>query len=45
MAAVELLLKQGARVRAMDERPLSPEEQAKFEAMGVPVVLQASGEH
>jgi UDP-N-acetylmuramoylalanine--D-glutamate ligase len=40
VAAVELLLKQGARVRAMDQRPLSPEEQAKFDSMGVPVVLQ-----
>jgi UDP-N-acetylmuramoylalanine--D-glutamate ligase len=37
---VELLVKQGARVRAMDENPLSPEEQAKFDALGVPVVLQ-----
>jgi UDP-N-acetylmuramoylalanine--D-glutamate ligase len=41
-AAVELLLKQGARVRAMDERPLTPEEQAKFDALGVPVVLQGA---
>jgi UDP-N-acetylmuramoylalanine--D-glutamate ligase len=40
MAAVELLLKHGARVRAMDERPLKPEEQAKFDSLGVPVVLQ-----
>jgi UDP-N-acetylmuramoylalanine--D-glutamate ligase len=39
-AAVELLLKQGARVTAMDEKPLSHEEQAKFDALGVPVVLQ-----
>ncbi|MGI8960038.1 MAG: UDP-N-acetylmuramoyl-L-alanine--D-glutamate ligase [Bryobacteraceae bacterium] len=42
MSAMELLLKQGARVRAMDERPLSPEEQAKFDAMGVPVLLQGA---
>ena len=40
MAAVELLLKRGARVRAMDERPLSPEEQAKFDAVGVRVLPQ-----
>jgi UDP-N-acetylmuramoylalanine--D-glutamate ligase len=40
VAAVELLLKQGARVRAMDERPLNPEEHAKFDTLGVPVVLQ-----
>lgn len=38
--AVELLRKQGARVRAMDERPLSGDEQAKFNALGVRVVLQ-----
>jgi UDP-N-acetylmuramoylalanine--D-glutamate ligase len=40
VAAVELLVKQGARVRAMDERPVSPEEQAKFDSLGVPVVPQ-----
>jgi UDP-N-acetylmuramoylalanine--D-glutamate ligase len=40
VAAVELLLKKGARVRAMDERPLSSEEQARFEVLGVPVVSQ-----
>lgn len=39
-AAIELLLKQGARVFAMDAQPLTPEEQAKFAAMGVPVVPQ-----
>jgi UDP-N-acetylmuramoylalanine--D-glutamate ligase len=42
LAAVELLLKQGARVRAMDEKPLSPEERAKFEAMGVAVAAQTA---
>jgi UDP-N-acetylmuramoylalanine--D-glutamate ligase len=42
IAAAELLLKRGARVRAMDEKPLSPEEQAKFEALRVPVVPQRS---
>ena len=39
---MELLIKQGARVRAMDEKPLSPEERAKFEAMGVPVAPQTA---
>ncbi len=42
LAAVELLLKQGARVRAMDEKPLSPEERVKFEAIGVPVASQTT---
>jgi UDP-N-acetylmuramoylalanine--D-glutamate ligase len=42
LAAVELLLKQGARVTVMDERPLSPEEQAKFDALRVPFVLQGA---
>ncbi|MDQ2776155.1 MAG: UDP-N-acetylmuramoyl-L-alanine--D-glutamate ligase [Acidobacteriota bacterium] len=42
LGAIELLLKQGARVRAMDAQPLAPEEQAKFDAMGVPIVLQSS---
>jgi UDP-N-acetylmuramoylalanine--D-glutamate ligase len=41
VGAIELLLKQGARVRAMDAQPLAPEEQAKFDAMGVPVLLQS----
>jgi len=41
IAAVELLIKQGARVQAMDENPLAAEEQAKFDRMGVPVVRQA----
>lgn len=39
--AVELLVKQGAQVRAMDSQPLSPEEQARFDAIGVPVLLQS----
>ncbi|MDQ2944652.1 MAG: UDP-N-acetylmuramoyl-L-alanine--D-glutamate ligase [Acidobacteriota bacterium] len=42
MGAIELLLKQGARVRAMDAQPPSPEQQAKFDAMGVPVMPQSS---
>lgn len=40
VAASQLLVKQGARVFAMDAQPLSPEEQAKFAAMGVSVVPQ-----
>ena len=40
IGAIQLLLKQGARVRAMDAQPLLPVQQAKFDAMGVPVVLQ-----
>lgn len=40
IGAIELLLKQGAHVTAMDAQPLTPEEQAKFSAMGVPVILQ-----
>ncbi len=39
-AAAELLRRYGARVRAMDSETPSPEEQAKFAAIGVPVVLQ-----
>jgi UDP-N-acetylmuramoylalanine--D-glutamate ligase len=40
IAALELLLKYGARVRAMDDKPVSPEEQVKFDALGVPVLPQ-----
>lgn len=40
LAAAEMLLERGACVRAMDEKPLSPEERAKFEAMGVTVAAQ-----
>ena len=40
LGAVELLLRQGARVRAMDAQTLSPEEQARFDAIGVTVLLQ-----
>ena len=40
LAAIELLRKHGARVRAMDSSPLTPEEQALFAGMGVPVVPQ-----
>jgi UDP-N-acetylmuramoylalanine--D-glutamate ligase len=40
-AAIDLLLKRGARVRAMDDQPLASEELKKFESMGVEVVPQA----
>jgi UDP-N-acetylmuramoylalanine--D-glutamate ligase len=40
LAATELLLQYGARVRVMDSQPLPPPEQAKFDALSVPVVLQ-----
>ena len=40
LAAIELLQKQGAYVRAMDANTLTPEEQARFAALGVPVVPQ-----
>ncbi|MGA8027161.1 MAG: UDP-N-acetylmuramoyl-L-alanine--D-glutamate ligase [Bryobacteraceae bacterium] len=40
LAAVQLLLKQGAHVRAMDAQPLTPEERARFDGMGVLVVPQ-----
>jgi UDP-N-acetylmuramoylalanine--D-glutamate ligase len=40
MAAIELLLGKGASIRAMDAQMLTTEEQAKFDAMGVPVVAQ-----
>jgi UDP-N-acetylmuramoylalanine--D-glutamate ligase len=43
LGAVELLVRQGARVRAMDAQALSPEEQAQFDAIGVPVLLQGEG--
>jgi UDP-N-acetylmuramoylalanine--D-glutamate ligase len=40
LAAIELLLKHGARVRAMDSSALTPEELAHFAALGVPVLPQ-----
>ncbi|MBV9265327.1 MAG: UDP-N-acetylmuramoyl-L-alanine--D-glutamate ligase [Acidobacteriaceae bacterium] len=40
LGAVQLLLEQGARVRAMDAETLAAEEQAKFDRLGVPVVSQ-----
>jgi UDP-N-acetylmuramoylalanine--D-glutamate ligase len=41
MSAVELLVRQGARVRAMDVQTVSAEEQARFDSLGVPVLLQS----
>ena len=40
MAAIELLLKHGAKVRAMDAELPAPDEQARLKALGVPVVGQ-----
>ena len=40
VAAVELLLKQGARVRVMDAQAPTPEEQNRFDSLGVAVVPQ-----
>ncbi|MCU1293279.1 MAG: UDP-N-acetylmuramoylalanine--D-glutamate ligase [Bryobacterales bacterium] len=41
MSAAELLVRQGARVRAMDAQAVSPEERARFDSLGVPVLLQS----
>ncbi len=41
VGAAELLHNRGANVRVMDQQPLSSEEQAKFDALGVPVVLES----
>ena len=40
LGAIELLLEQGAQVRVMDAQPLEEAEQARFQALGVPVVSQ-----
>jgi len=40
MGAIELLQKRGARVRAMDAQVPTAAEQARFAALGVPVVSQ-----
>ena len=42
LAAIELLVRHGAQVRAMDERPPSPDEKAKLEALGVMVLAQTA---
>jgi len=42
LAAIEFLRKAGARVRAMDAQPLTPDEQTRFNSLGVPVVMQAA---
>ena len=44
LGAVDLLQSQGAKVRAMDSRVLSHEEQAHFAALGVPIVRQTEEE-
>ncbi len=41
LGASELLRKSGAQVRVMDQQPLSSEELAEFDALGVPVVLES----
>ncbi|MBV8549887.1 MAG: UDP-N-acetylmuramoyl-L-alanine--D-glutamate ligase [Acidobacteriaceae bacterium] len=41
LAAAALLRRHGARVRVMDSQPLAPEEQAKFDALGAPVLPQS----
>ncbi len=43
LGAIKLLQKQGAHVRAMDAEVLPPEERARFEQMGVPVLRQSTG--
>jgi UDP-N-acetylmuramoylalanine-D-glutamate ligase len=40
LAAIELLRKRGARVRAMDAQPLARDERSRFEDLKIPVVLQ-----
>ncbi|MGH9581444.1 MAG: UDP-N-acetylmuramoyl-L-alanine--D-glutamate ligase [Bryobacteraceae bacterium] len=42
--AAELLVREGARVRVMDAQPLAPDEQAKFDALGVQVAVQSEDE-
>jgi UDP-N-acetylmuramoylalanine--D-glutamate ligase len=44
LAAAELLIEQGAQVRVMDEQPLTPLEQAKFDALGVSIIPQCEQE-
>lgn len=44
LAAIELLLKHGARVRAMDSLAPAPEETARFENLRVPVVPQEAAQ-
>ncbi|MGH9610144.1 MAG: UDP-N-acetylmuramoyl-L-alanine--D-glutamate ligase [Bryobacteraceae bacterium] len=40
-AAADLLVRQGAAVRVMDAQALTPQEQARFDALGVETVLQS----
>jgi UDP-N-acetylmuramoylalanine--D-glutamate ligase len=41
LGAIELLLEQGARVRAMDAEALAPETQKKFDELGVSIAAQS----
>ncbi len=41
LGASQLLREKGANVRVMDQQPLSSEEQAKFDALGIPVVPES----
>ena len=41
-AAAELLLRNGARVRAISDKSLTPEEHAVFDRLGVPVATQTA---
>lgn len=42
LAAIELLQKHGAKVRAMDAQAPTPDEQKRFDALQVPVVAQSA---
>ncbi len=42
LAAAELLLRSGARVRAISDKPLTPEERAVFDGLGVPIATQSA---
>ena len=42
LASAELLLRNGARVRAITDKPLTAEEQAVFDRLGVPVGAQSA---
>jgi UDP-N-acetylmuramoylalanine--D-glutamate ligase len=41
LGASQLLREKGANVRVMDQQPLSSEEQAKFDTLGIPVVPES----
>jgi UDP-N-acetylmuramoylalanine--D-glutamate ligase len=42
LAAAELLRRNGFRVRAISDKPLTPEEEAVFDGLGVPVEAQSA---